>query len=52
MLRVVVLGAAAGGGFRNGIADVRFAGWRGPSIPNFKAPKPRSRSVPTAITGS
>jgi len=52
MLRVVVLGAAAGGVSRNGIAAVRFAGKRETSILNSEAPRLRSRSARMAITGS
>ncbi len=38
--------------FRSGTADVRCAGQREPNIPNSRAPRPRSRSAPTARTGS
>src|ERR1700722_9652773 len=37
--------------FRSGIADVRFAGKREPKIPNFRAPRLRSRLAPMASTG-
>ena len=51
MLRVVVLGAAAGGGVPQWNCGCQVCRGHAAKIPNCAAPRPRSRSAPTARTG-